>query len=229
MYDENKLLEAIGRSFEMYKKYGARSTKKLLPLHTYIGDILYGIWGEDFVIRYMGQPDGELKVDGKYYRKNVDIAITKEGKPVFCLGIKFATSNYKQNSNNYFENMLGETANIQAMGNLPYAQLLILRHKTPYYIKNETEKSSRIEVINEDNLSKYLKLNFDSKQAHRPDCLSVFLVDIDEDKHKAAATKIEDCLKEEVCGILKSCLSPKNLFEQIKNYKNFYIASCNRG
>lgn len=66
-----------------------------------------------------------MKVKGKYYDKDIDITVTKDNKPVMCIGIKFITSNYKQNTNNYFENMMGETANIQALKNLPYFQLIV--------------------------------------------------------------------------------------------------------
>ncbi|MDR2526846.1 MAG: hypothetical protein LBC92_03165, partial [Rickettsiales bacterium] len=74
--------------------------------------------------------------------------------------------------------MMGETANIQAIGNLPYAQLIILRHKTPYYHKNETEIPSKIEIINDKCILKYIKLNFDISQAHRPNCICIFIIDI---------------------------------------------------
>ena len=40
--------------------------------------------------------------------------------------------NYSQNSNNYFENMLGETANIRS-NSIPYFQIFIIFDKVPYY------------------------------------------------------------------------------------------------
>ncbi len=52
------------------------------------------------------------------------------------MGLKFVTSNYKQNANNYFESMMGETANIQRQ-NIPYAQVIVLRYETPYYKKKD--------------------------------------------------------------------------------------------
>jgi hypothetical protein len=149
MYNEKQFIKAIEQSFQMYKLHGARSTEKLKPIHKFVADTLKGIWGKSFEIHYMGDKKKEMTVDGKYYPKDIDITVAKEGRAVFCLGIKFVTSNYKQNANNYFENMMGETANIQAVGNLPYAQMIILRHETPYYKKNETEKSSNIGIIND--------------------------------------------------------------------------------
>ncbi|MDR0790615.1 MAG: hypothetical protein LBO06_07450 [Bacteroidales bacterium] len=137
MYNEREFIRAVKQSFEMYKIHGARSTAKLKPIHKYFADVLYSIWGKGFDYHYIGVDSKEMTVSGKYYPKDIDITVTHKGIAVFCLGIKFVTSNYKQNSNNYFENMMGETANIQATGNLPYAQLIILRHKTPYYLKNK--------------------------------------------------------------------------------------------
>ncbi len=136
MYNEQKFILAIEESFRQYKLHGARSTAKLVPIHKFVANTLAVIWGDGYEIRYMKEGGGEVTVNGKYYPKDVDITVMREGQAVFCLGIKFVTSNYKQNANNYFENMMGETANIQAVGSLPYAQLLILRHKTPYYPKN---------------------------------------------------------------------------------------------
>ncbi|MDR1848095.1 MAG: hypothetical protein LBR17_08300 [Bacteroidales bacterium] len=129
LYNEKEFITAIEESFKMYKLYGARSTQKLKPLHLYVAKMMSEIWGKDFDIHCIGENNHELNVEGKYYPKDIDITVTDNGKPVFCLGIKFVTSNYKQNANNYFENMMGETANIQALGNLPYAQLIVLRHK----------------------------------------------------------------------------------------------------
>jgi hypothetical protein len=150
IYNEKEFLKAIESSFKAYKEKGARSTAKLKPIHKFVADTLEKIWGNDFKICYLGDDNQEKTVEGKYYPKDIDITVLDGDKPVFCLGIKFVTSNYKQNSNNYFENMMGETANIQAIGNLPYAQLIILRHETPYYQKNETETPSKIEIINDE-------------------------------------------------------------------------------
>jgi hypothetical protein len=135
MYKERQFVKALEQSFKMYKLHGARSTAKLKPIHKFVADTLAEIWGKSFEIYYMGEETKEMTVDGKYYPKDIDITVTKTGQAIFCLGIKFVMSNYKQNTNNYFENMMGETANIQATGHLPYAQLIILRYETPYYKK----------------------------------------------------------------------------------------------
>ena len=183
-YKEQELIKAIEASFKAYKDFGARSTAKLKPIHKYLADTMANIWGKSYSVHFLGEENKEMTIDGKYYPKDIDITVAKNGQPVFCLGIKFITSNYKQNANNYFENMMGETANIQAIGNLPYAQFLIFRLETPYYLKNETEIPSKIEKINDKDITKYLKLMYDHPQAHRPDYLGIQLIDIDEKNRK---------------------------------------------
>ncbi|GHT20668.1 hypothetical protein FACS189419_00150 [Planctomycetales bacterium] len=192
MFIESVFIVAVEESFRMYKMHGARSTEKLKPLHRHIADILQSIWGNGFDVYYLGTDSKELTIEGKYYPKDIDITVTKNDKPVFCLGIKFVTSNYKQNANNYFESMMGETANIQALGTLPYAQLIILRHETPYYKKNYAEHPSKIEVINDKDIQKYLNLVFDSPQAHRPNYIGIQVINLDEVTGKVVFTNLEN-------------------------------------
>ena len=47
-----------------------------------------------------------LNVEGKYYNKNVDIAVIKNGYVLGSVGVKLIGNNFNQNANNYFENML---------------------------------------------------------------------------------------------------------------------------
>ncbi|GHS93043.1 hypothetical protein FACS1894107_10260 [Planctomycetales bacterium] len=223
-YDEQQLVDALGKSFAMYKQHGARSPKKLKPIHQYIAEVLAAIWGKDFSTRYLGAAASEMTVSGKYYPKDIDITVTHGNQPVFCLGIKFVTSNYKQNANNYFEGMMGETANIQALGDLPYAQLLILRHQTPYYPKNETLKPKKIEVINDKDMQKYLKLAFDISQAHRPLFMGIQIIDLDEKTGAVTPTVLEGKFAPPIVNLLEQKLSLKNLFADIAHYKNYCSA-----
>ena len=223
IYNEKDFLKAIEKSFQAYKEKWARSTAKLKPIHRFVADTLAKIWRNSFEICYLSDDTQEKTVEGKYYPKDIDITVLEGEKPVFCLGIKFVTSNYKQNANNYFENMMGETANIQALGNLPYAQLIILRHETPYYQKNETEVPSKIEIINDKDISKYLKLNFDISQAHRPDYIGILLINIDERTGKVTLTDLEKSFSQETANLLSKTLSIKTFFDNIYNYKDYYI------
>ena len=74
MIYKDHLLKDIKQSFLNYQKHGARSSKKLLPFHGYIASVIQNIWGAGFQVHQM--ENKELKVVGKYYDKNIDIAVT---------------------------------------------------------------------------------------------------------------------------------------------------------
>jgi hypothetical protein len=220
IYNEKTFITAIEQSFKMYKLYGARSTAKLKPIHKFVADTLLVIFGKTYKLYFIGDETKEMTVNGKYYPKDVDITVSLDGRPVFCVGIKFITSNYKQNANNYFENMMGETANIQAT-QIPYAQLIILRHKTPYYKKNETKAPAKIEVVNDKDILKYLNLMYDLPQAHRPNYLGIQLININEETEKVTITDIDKSFSESTAKLLKTKLSLTNFFKEIETYKNY--------
>ena len=227
MFDEKSFIVAVEESFRMYKEHGARSTEKLKPIHRYIADVLRSIWGNSFKVHYLGTDTKELSVTGKYYPKDIDITVTQGDKPIFCLGIKFVTSNYKQNANNYFENMMGETANIQALGGLPYAQMLILRHETPCYKKNDAENPAKIEIIKDKDIQKYLNLVFDHPQAHRPYFVGIQVINLNEKTGKVSLTNVEKSFSESVAKLLKEKLALSNFFKEIKQYKDYYSSKYN--
>ena len=105
MNTEQQFLQALQDSFEQYQQFGARSNKKLIPIHSWLAKIIINNLDDTFKIHSLGYGK-EIKLLGKYYQKTLDIAITKEEKTICTISFKFVTSNYKQNSNNYFENLL---------------------------------------------------------------------------------------------------------------------------
>lgn len=142
MLTNEEFLEVIRESFKIYLDIDtSRSTAKLKPLHGSIAKDLQALFGKDYKIQSQGfEEDKECSIDGRYYPKNVDIAVTKNGKSVAGYAVKFIMRNYSQNSNNYFENMLGETANIRS-NSIPYFQIFIIFEKVPYYKKPESFQS----------------------------------------------------------------------------------------
>lgn len=131
----------------------------------------------------MGVGDGrEVALDGKYYLKDLDIAVLKKDKIIVTVSFKFVTSNYKQNANNYFENLMGETANIRRQ-NVGFAHFLVLRGHTPYFSKNRDNlrgREMKIEIINEKDLQKYIKLFKDMDFPHKPDLMGICILDFDQ-------------------------------------------------
>ncbi len=154
-------LKALTNSFQTYLKTGARSNEKLKILHGRIANDINSILGKDYKIHSLGFAEGkEIKIQGRYINKAVDLTIKHREKIIAGIAVKFVMSNYSQNSNNYFENMLGETANIKC-AKIPYFQILILPNELPYY-KNNGE-ISKIEKITETNLKKYVVLSQDNE------------------------------------------------------------------
>lgn len=123
-----EFLKVISNSFCRFLRVEtSRSPEKLKPLHGAIAADLSRRLGEGYHVCSQGFGLGEeFTVRGRYVPKRVDITIFKQDKVAAGVAVKFVMQNYSQNSNNYFENMLGETANIRAAG-YPYFQISSFR------------------------------------------------------------------------------------------------------
>ena len=170
MLNNQQFLEVIRESFGTYLSIDtSRSTAKLKSLHGKIAKDIKEIFGSQYTVLSQGYGNGsEGAIEGRYYSKNVDITVKKNDKTVAGYGVKFVMRNYSQNSNNYFENMLGETANIRA-NSVPYFQIFIIFEKVPYYKTGGTFQ--RYDVLSEHNLEKYFALSKDDPASflHTPD------------------------------------------------------------
>lgn len=178
MMNNENFINKVKESFNRYLETGSRSNKKLKILHGAIAQDLQNRLGNNFEIHSLGFKDSrEINMRGKYMDKKVDIAVKKDGEVIGAIALKFIMRNYSQNSNNYFENMLGETANIRMNGKL-YFQIVVLPSKVPYF--NKEGKITRIETISEHNLSKYIELSKDNIDdcKHTPNKMLLYLVDI---------------------------------------------------
>lgn len=217
---EKQFLKAITEAFEAYNEFGARSNKKLIPIHSWISETVRNKLNADFEVSSLGN-GGEKKLDGKYYPKRLDITVTKGDKILAAISFKFVTSNYKQNSNNYFENLLGETANIRR-ANVGFAHMLVLRAHTPYFNKNKGNlrgEQTKTEVLNEHHLSKYIKLFLDQDFPHKPEVLGIIVIDFDSkgNCHFADLNKLE--ISSKTRKILHNELS-------LKKFINRFAALC---
>lgn len=177
-------MEKIQTSFKEFVNKGtSRSTAKLKPLHGAIAQDIANRLGEDYKVWSQGYEKGkEKRINGRYINKMVDITIEdkRTKKPVAGIAIKFVMQNYSQNSNNYFENMLGETANIRT-ANCPYFQIFIILDKLPYYKKNGN--LSKWEEFTEHNMQKYCKLAEDNTDTflHTPNKTLICVVHVQPD------------------------------------------------
>lgn len=179
MLDNKVFLKVVSDSFRDFLYSGtSRSTAKLKPLHGAIANDIAERLGSDFEIVSQGYGDNkEASVSGRYMDKMVDITIKKNKEAIAGIGVKFVMQNYSQNSNNYFENMLGETANLRS-AHIPYFQTFIILDKLPYY--NRSKEIIRWETFTDHNISKYVALAQDdvSKFFHTPNKTLIYVVHI---------------------------------------------------
>src|SRR3954452_21368609 len=179
-----EFLKCLEQSFQKYLEKGVkgvRGTGKLKILHPHIAEDLRNVLGEKFKIYSLDGKEGKEKtIRGRYLDKRVDIVIMKEERQVAGFGVKFIMSNYSQNSNNYFENMLGETANIRT-NNILYFQIVICFARPPYFEeKNNNEKViKKIEKVSLNQLEKYLILSKDNVFTYLPSPIKALLVLVD--------------------------------------------------
>ena len=182
-----EFLGKVKESFYKYLETGSRSNEKLKILHGAIARDFKNRLGENFTVHSLGYEDErEVEMIGRYMSKKVDIAIEKNNEVLGAIALKFIMRNYSQNSNNYFENMLGETANIRTTGK-PYFQIIIIPSKVPYFDKEGKIKG--FEIITAHNLSKYIKLSNDNinDYLHTPNKTLIYLVNMPD-----VPTNVED-------------------------------------
>ena len=179
-----QFLDVLKRTFLKYLETDPRSNAKLKILHGEISRDLDArlLSSNDTSGRYsvasLNEFGGkENKISGRYDKKVVDIAILKNDKPIAGIAVKFVMSNYSQNSNNYFENMLGETANIRC-DDIPYFQIFIVPDMMPYFDASGNIKNW--ETISRHNLAKYAVLSNDNvdRYMHTPNKTLLFIVSI---------------------------------------------------
>ncbi len=189
--NSRQFLQTVKQSFIIFLETHPRSNKKLKILHGAIASDIKKKLEKEYKIKSLGLGDGkEGKTEGRYMKKAVDVLISKNEKDIAGIGVKFVMNNYSQNSNNYFENMLGETANIRT-NSKAYFQVLILPEEVPYYKKNG--KITKWEKITNHNVDKYIALSRDDfeKYLHTPIKTLLFVIKLPKCDHKKITTKSE--------------------------------------
>jgi hypothetical protein len=172
-------IEILKESFLTCLKTSERSPQKLNVLHGAIAkDIYERLDDTTYTIISKGFGNGkEAQIKGRYVNKDVDITIKRGEDVVAGIAVKFVMSNYSQNSNNYFENMLGETANIRC-AKIPYFQVFIVPDVLPYYKKGG--RLEKWEHISEQQIHKYINLSQDNIDLfmHTPSKTLIFIINI---------------------------------------------------
>lgn len=185
----NQFLQTIASSFIRFLETSSRSNKKLIILHGEIAKDIKERLGKEYEIKSLGIGDGkEGSMTGRYMEKKVDILISKNGEDIAGIAVKFVMNNYSQNSNNYFENMLGETANIRTEGK-KYFQILVLPKELPYY--NNNGEITKWEKITEHNIDKYTALSNDDIDTylHTPTKILLYIIKLPDCDYKTINTR----------------------------------------
>lgn len=218
---QNKFLSAVSISFFAYnEKGGARSNKKLVPIHKFLAEMVESKIGKGFTIKSLGIGDGkEAKFNGKYYPKKLDIAVFKNNNAIATISFKFITSNYKQNANNYFEQLMGEAANIRRQ-NVGFAHFVVFRGDTPYYSKNKGNlrgEEVKKEIIKERDIQKYIKLFKDLDFPHRPDLIGICILDFNQNGMPFLANLNDFNFSTETKNLLRNEFSLNKFLAKVKH------------
>lgn len=209
-------LATLTRAFEIYLQTSARSNEKLKILHAKIATDLTQKLGNEFEVKSYGVGDGkEESLVGRYYDKAVDISVLQNGVGRAGVAVKFVMSNYAQNANNYFENMLGETANLRSNG-LPYFQILIVPESMPYF--EQDGSIGKIEELTDHHLEKYLNLSQDDvgRFFHIPNNTLLVVVKLPKFSHAQDKDEYKALCSGRLCNTRKNLrLNLKTKIQQI--------------
>lgn len=217
----DNFLRVLTQSFLKYIEFGARSNEKLKILHSFIANAIKNRLNDEHFSLYALGINAEREIRGRYIDKRVDIAIEKDGQILAGVAVKFVMSNYSQNSNNYFENMLGETANLRSNG-IPYFQILILPSNAPYFENNGT--ISKIEQLSEHHLQKYLTLSSDNidTMLHSPNKTLLCVVDFPQNAEiSTKAQYLEYCRDVLMVNHLRFSSNFNYIFQNAVIYNDF--------
>lgn len=95
-----------------------------------------------------------------------------------------------------------------------------------YYKKGLDEQKdkipSKIELINEKDLSKYVRLAFDTQQAHRPFAIGILLINVDENTCEVNKIHFSSVFDKGFAEVLENKVSVSNLFNEVLNFAKFH-------
>ena len=178
---QRRFLKAMQAAYPL-KRAKPRSPTGLKPIHGWVRDELNAKLRPDlkevFTIASLSETSTkEETVKGQYYDKKVDILISADDEPIGIVSIKFIISNYCKNSNNYFEQGMGETANLRRR-NIVYGHLFFLTNPIPKKIVKR-KKIEKVEKLRDNDIRKYHKLRIDHEHLHVPHEFAFGIVDLD--------------------------------------------------
>lgn len=154
--EEANMLQIIYKTYIKYLKYGSRSPKKVDYFHEAIKDLF---------IQFFFSKEKGYDVRTEYCiesyncsnKKVCDIVILKNNIPFIVCPVKIIMTNYKQNRNNYIENLTGEITLIKWKNpNIHIIPINIIMSEVPY-LKN-SKKIKKFENISSNDFKNYNEL-----------------------------------------------------------------------
>lgn len=146
--------KTIQNAYSAYKTYGCRSNKKTKIIHEYIKDHINksscGLYAKTEVKVSCSNHSGTKRHDIVVYTK-------KNNKMMAIIPVKFIMSNFKQNKNNYLENLVGECyLTKQSNPGIKIIPINIIFNQMPYFTKNK--KIKKIERFDPSIIDTYKKI-----------------------------------------------------------------------
>lgn len=181
---EERFLAAMRESYRMVQARGPRSPEKTKVLHGWVQEELRRELGDAYALTGQSPVSAsEASVEGMYYGKNVDVLVSRDGQELGVVSVKFVITNYWQNSVNYFEQQVGETANLRRR-NIVYGNLFCVTDPIPY-LKRSGEVA-RLERLRDHDIQRYAKLRADHEHIHAPQEMAIGVVSLDVDGKRIA-------------------------------------------
>ena len=216
MSDLNKrflpiIQEAHRRTIE--EENGHRGHNRQKVLHGWIREEIQDILGNEYELFSLSDYDDskEIVIDGRYYKKKVDVSVYHDRTLVGIVSCKFVNTSYINNSNNYFESLIGEVVNLNP-NNIVFGNFFCLKVPRPQLNKNGS--ISKADQIRDNDIKKYSKLIKNHRRKHAPDCQAVVVVKLNEDE-----TQIEKiCDANDFIGLLEPKQTKKLLEMDLEQF-----------
>jgi hypothetical protein len=147
---ETGFIDKMKEVYHLYTEYGPRSNKNVNLFHEYIKSELEKI----FTDVKLECKVTSINASGK---KACDIVVMKDGVPYIIFPVKIIKTNYKQNKNNAWENLVGELIQLKwANPDINIVPINIFMGTTPYLLADKT--IVKFETITQDDIAIYSEL-----------------------------------------------------------------------
>ncbi len=180
---DTRFLAALQRTYAVYlsMNHGSRSPKKPEVLVTWIKQELEAVLGNKYTVTSMYEIPKPDPVKGRYYDKNVNISVSRDGKDVGIIDVGFVNSSLGKNTNNYIGGQLGLIANLRS-NNIVFGSLFCLTNPVPEYEEDAGGNMicKKLDYINNDDIKTYHTLVSERpKPLHAPDVQGICIVNSD--------------------------------------------------